>query len=543
MAVKGAGVHIYGDWDGSGVKRATKDLSRFEKQAQGFASNFTRSFAGIGASIGGAVAFGAIADQMKQMAQAAAQDQKSVVALGKTMQNLGLATEQSGVEGFIKSMMLATGVADDQLRPALSRLLRSTQDVAESQKALQIALDISAATGKDLDTVANGLGKAYDGNAASLGRLGLGLDKALLKSGDMGKITDELTAKFGGQASAAAATYAGQMQRLDTAVGEAQETIGYALLNSLSDVTQAFGGTGGLIDTVTAAGESVADFTTGLGEMVSQMAKVSAGGNDTSLSIADIATAIYKVVPQTGLLINAYEGIASRGEAARQKEEALNDEINRSMQMRHLYTLEVSASAAAARDEAFFTDRAATAVKALNGALEKRNGANRSIIGANIQLRRMKAEGPQDTNGNKKISMDERRQFGLDYASTVDQKYNALVEQGKLRKAQQLLAGARGYLGQQVGPGFAASILGTPKALPKAIAARDSARAEAGANQWRQSMSSVFQVDTIVVQAQTPAQAVQKAKEWARLAATGRGPVAPPIDTARNPDSGWGHIR
>lgn len=165
-------------------------------------------------------------------AKAAAEDEQSARVLAQTLKNTTGATEAQtqAVEDYIAATSLALGIQDDKLRPSLGRLLRSTEDVAEAQKLLNLALDISAATGKDVDAVSNALGKAYDGNAVALGRLGLGVDSSILKSKDFGVVYDDLAKKFDGFAKTEAATTQGSFARLTVAVDEAKESIGYGLL-------------------------------------------------------------------------------------------------------------------------------------------------------------------------------------------------------------------------------------------------------------------------------------------------------------------------
>jgi hypothetical protein len=257
---KGAKVRVYGDWDGSAIKKAEKDVNSF-------GSNVKKSFAAVGVAIAGAFALTEVTRFLKDAAQAAAEDEKSMVALAKSMENLGLATQNAGVEDFIKQLMLATGAADDALRPAMSRLLLVTGDVATSQRALQIAMDVSAGTGRDLDSITTALAKAYGGQTTALQRLAVGLDSATLKSRDMDLITGELAAKFEGQAAAAADTYGGKLLRLQTAAGEAQETIGYALLGALDALANSLGGTDGAVALVTSLGDRVAGVVTKFGDM------------------------------------------------------------------------------------------------------------------------------------------------------------------------------------------------------------------------------------------------------------------------------------
>jgi hypothetical protein len=135
------------------------------------------------------------------------------------------ATEQS-----ILQMSLATGVADDQLRPALGRLVRSTGDAEKAQELLAIALDVSTATGKPLETVAAALSKGFDGNTAALGKLGIGLSAAELKTMTFTDVQGKLTDLFGGAAARNAETYSGRIARMQVAFDEAKETLGFALL-------------------------------------------------------------------------------------------------------------------------------------------------------------------------------------------------------------------------------------------------------------------------------------------------------------------------
>jgi hypothetical protein len=131
---------------------------------------------------------------------------------------------------MILQTSLATGVADDRLRPALQRLAVSTKSTEDAQKLLTLALDISAASGKDLETVANALGRAQDGNQAALGRLGLGLSKAELATLSFTEVQQKLADLYGGAAATNAETFQGKIDRLKVGFDEAKESLGVALL-------------------------------------------------------------------------------------------------------------------------------------------------------------------------------------------------------------------------------------------------------------------------------------------------------------------------
>jgi len=164
--------------------------------------------------------------------KAAIEDEAAQVRLATALKNATGATDAmiKSVEEQILKQSLATGVADDKLRPALSRLALSTNDVTKAQDLLTLALDISQATGKGLDSVANALGKAYDGNTAALGKLGVGLSSAELKAMTFTQVQTKLSDLFGGAAAANAETFAGRLQILKVTFDEAKESVGAKLL-------------------------------------------------------------------------------------------------------------------------------------------------------------------------------------------------------------------------------------------------------------------------------------------------------------------------
>ena len=164
--------------------------------------------------------------------KAAIEDEAAQVRLATALKNATGATDDmiKSVEAQILKQSLATGVADEKLRPALSRLALSTNDVTKAQDLLTLALDISQATGKGLDAVANALGKAYDGNTAALGKLGIGLSSAELKAMTFTEVQTKLSDLFGGAAAANAETFAGRLQILKVTFDEAKESVGAKLL-------------------------------------------------------------------------------------------------------------------------------------------------------------------------------------------------------------------------------------------------------------------------------------------------------------------------
>ena len=226
---------ILGDVDNlnKSLKTATADVETFGDKMGKVGKMVGAAFVAAAAAAGAyAVKIGI------EGVKAAIADEKAQTQLALALENATGATQGqiAATEQAILKMSLATGVADDDLRPALARLVRSTEDTSKAQDLLATALDISTATGKPLETVANALGKAYDGNTAALGKLGIGLSSAELKTMSFTDVQGKLTDLFGGAAARNADTYAGRIQRMQVAFNEAKETIGYALLPILEKV-------------------------------------------------------------------------------------------------------------------------------------------------------------------------------------------------------------------------------------------------------------------------------------------------------------------
>ena len=220
---------ILGDVDNlnKSLKTATKDVETFGDKMGKVGKVVGAAFAAAAAAAGAyAIKIGV------EGVKAAIEDEKAQTQLALALENATGATKAqiAATEDSILQMSLATGVADDQLRPALGRLVRSTGDTEKAQQLLAQALDISAATGKPLETVAAALSKGFDGNTAALGKLGIGLSAAELKTMSFTQVQDKLTELFGGAAAKNAETYSGRIARLQVAFDEAKETIGFALL-------------------------------------------------------------------------------------------------------------------------------------------------------------------------------------------------------------------------------------------------------------------------------------------------------------------------
>jgi hypothetical protein len=230
---------ILGDIDQlkKSLNTGTKEVQTFGSKLTDFGKKAGLAFAAAGAAA--AVYAGKLAvDGVKAaIADAAAQDR-----LALTLRNVTGATNAQikSTEDYITKTSLAFGVTDDDLRPSLERLARSTGDLEKAQKLQALALDIAAGSGKSLEAVTQALGKAQEGTTTSLARLGVGLSAAQLKTLSMDEITKKLADTFENQASVKAETFQGKMDRLKIAFDEGKETVGAFILDAITPMVTIF---------------------------------------------------------------------------------------------------------------------------------------------------------------------------------------------------------------------------------------------------------------------------------------------------------------
>ena len=260
------------------------------KQAETATQKLEKSVAKLGKQLLGVFAATKLIAFGKTAAKAFAADEKAARSLSLALANTGNAFASIEVEKFIADLQRTTGVLDDNLRPAFRTLLTATGDVKKSQDGLALALDISAGTGKDLGAVSMALAKGFSGQTTALSRLGAGLSKATLKTGDMDVILGQLTDKFKGQALAAAEGYAGSMDRLAVASNNAKEIIGKDLLDAMQLIAGK-DGIGGATTAMEGFATQIGNAIYGIGVLTAKMKEIPGAG-----FVADILTA------PTGLL-------------------------------------------------------------------------------------------------------------------------------------------------------------------------------------------------------------------------------------------------
>jgi hypothetical protein len=225
-------IPIISSLDSKGFEKAALEFKSLETNSQKAGFVMEKAFLPAVAALAGlaaAAAFGV---------KAAVEDEAAQMRLAKALQNVTGATDGqiAAVEASIKAMSRATGVSDDELRPAFASLTRGTKNLADANEALGLAMDISAATGQDLQGVSDALALAYGGNTKALAKLSPELKVAIKEGASLDQVMGMLTKTFGGSAAAAANTAEGQFRKFNVAIKDAKEAIGVALMPAVEAI-------------------------------------------------------------------------------------------------------------------------------------------------------------------------------------------------------------------------------------------------------------------------------------------------------------------
>jgi hypothetical protein len=268
------------------------------KQADSATDKLTKNVKTLAKTFGVAFSTTAVLAYSKNAIKAAAADEKAQNQLALALKNVGLGRDAASSEAYIQRLQSEFGILDDDLRPAYQTLAVAVQDTNEAQRLLNLALDISASTGKDLGSVTAALSRAYLGNNTALSKLGVGISKADLKSKSFKQITDELTTTFAGSATAAANSYQGSIDKLAVASANASEIIGKGLIDALKGL-----GDENSVDDLAKSMEStalyLADVIRGIGVLTGKL-KAIPGFNMLSIEMIPILGSYLSILRDLG---------------------------------------------------------------------------------------------------------------------------------------------------------------------------------------------------------------------------------------------------
>ena len=257
-------IPIISSLEGKGFEKAILEIKALETTSQKAGAIASKAF------LPAVAAMGALTVAAGYAIKNAIADEAAQAQLARTLVNVTNATNDqiAAVEKQIDKMQMATGVTDDQLRPAFAALLRGTNNVAMATDGLTLAMDISAGTGQDLAGVSDALAKAYGGNFKALKQLSPEIYGMIKDGASLDEVMAALADTFGGSAATAAGTAQGQFKRLNVALDEAKESIGKALLPAITAVLPyliSFGNwAGDHVGVLLAVGTAIAAISTAL---------------------------------------------------------------------------------------------------------------------------------------------------------------------------------------------------------------------------------------------------------------------------------------
>jgi hypothetical protein len=230
MAIR---IPIITDFQGDGIKKTYAEFKNLSTNAE------KASFLMKRAMIPATAAVTALGVELIQAAKAAAADQASQAQLARqlTASTNATTSQIKANEDFISSIQMSAAVADDELRPALASLVRGTGDLETAQNALQTVLDVSAATGKGVQEVADAVSKAYGGNTKAIKQLSPELFGLIKDGASVNEVMQSLNGTFGGASEAAAKSAQGSFKKISIALGEIQEMIGNQVLPYMTRLT------------------------------------------------------------------------------------------------------------------------------------------------------------------------------------------------------------------------------------------------------------------------------------------------------------------
>jgi hypothetical protein len=206
------------------------------KEADIAAVRLDKTIKKLARTFGVTLGAGAIVAYSKAAVKAFAADEAAANRLATAVDNLGLSFSKVQVATFISELEQSAAIADDVLRPAFQSLLNITGSLTKSQELLNNAIQISRASGVDLATVTNDLGKGYVGITRGLIKYNTGLTRAELQTKSFNEILGVMLAKSAGAAQDYLTTTSYKMDVLTLASENAKETIGKGLVDAFARI-------------------------------------------------------------------------------------------------------------------------------------------------------------------------------------------------------------------------------------------------------------------------------------------------------------------
>ena len=279
-----ARIPLVTEFEAKGLDRAIKEFKKLEGAGAKASYALKQAFVPATAALAGLTAAAGLS------VKAAIEDTAQQAELARTLKTTTDATEAqvAAVETYIAETEKAAAVSDSELRPAFANLVRATGDVTEAQELMTLALDIAAATGKDLETVTEALQEGFQGEVGPLKELDKSLTDMIASGADADEVMAQLAATFGGAAQESTETLEGRFKLMKIELDNAKEAIGKALLPVLEQLLPILESMANFIGNNT-------DLIIGIGAAVGSFSAFIVGAN-VALKAWNTISAVTKVV-------------------------------------------------------------------------------------------------------------------------------------------------------------------------------------------------------------------------------------------------------
>ena len=279
-----ARIPLVTEFEAKGLDRAIKEFQKLEGAGAKAGYALKQAFLPATAALAGLTAAAGLS------VKAAIEDTAQQAELARTLQATTDATEAqvAAVESYIAETEKAAAVSDSELRPAFANLVRATGDVTKAQELMTLALDVAAATGKDLETVTEALQEGFQGEVGPLKELDKSLTDMIASGADADEVMAQLADTFGGAAQESTETLEGRFKLMKIELDNAKEAIGKALLPVLEQLLPILESMANFIGNNT-------DLIIGIGAAVGSFSAFIVGAN-VALKAWNTISAVTKVV-------------------------------------------------------------------------------------------------------------------------------------------------------------------------------------------------------------------------------------------------------
>ncbi|HEX8030270.1 MAG TPA: hypothetical protein VF491_17470 [Vicinamibacterales bacterium] len=304
--------------------KATKIESWFGDVAKNI-TTMAAGFISAQAVIGGVKAgFQTLVGFMKESVQSAQDAQAAQTKLNQALRQQGTFSDDLVSQyGEMSTAIQNTTVFSDDLATQMQALLVQVGGVMPSamDSALKASTDLAAGLGIDLQSATMLVAKAADGHTETLGKYGITVSEAELKSKGFEAVLEAINRQFGGQAAAQVDTYAGRVEQLANAWDNLKEAVGRVIIQdpiilaAIENLTKASDESGQATD---AAAKTLSDYASQIAETAGNAAAATPGMGAFADSFWNLSAAI-EAAAQAAAFQNAVSAAGRGAEAPKLK--------------------------------------------------------------------------------------------------------------------------------------------------------------------------------------------------------------------------------